>query len=86
MKEAEARQIRARYGAKLTMIDHWLGKVLDTIDEKKLWDDTVASFQTVGAISLYRWVACGDHKLLYMTQSKVLEQISAEVPKASPPG
>ncbi len=41
MKEAEARQIRARYGAKLTMIDHWLGKVLDRIDEKKLWDDTV---------------------------------------------
>ncbi len=41
MSEREGRQIRARYGAKLTMIDHWLGKVLDRIDEKKLWDDTL---------------------------------------------
>jgi arylsulfatase A-like enzyme len=41
MKQGEARQIRARYGAKLTMIDHWLGKVLDRIDAKNLWDDTI---------------------------------------------
>lgn len=37
----QARQIRARYGAKLSMIDHWLGQVLDAIDEKALWDDTL---------------------------------------------
>ena len=41
MTAREGQQIRARYGAKLTMIDHWLGKVLDEIDAKELWDDTV---------------------------------------------
>jgi arylsulfatase A-like enzyme len=38
--ERQARQIRAQYGAKLTMIDRWLGRVLDQIDAKGLWDDT----------------------------------------------
>lgn len=36
----QARQIRACYGAKLTMIDHWLGRILDAIDRHALWDDT----------------------------------------------
>jgi arylsulfatase A-like enzyme len=40
ISEREGRQIRARYGAKLTMIDHWLGKVLDAIDAQDLWKDT----------------------------------------------
>ncbi len=34
MSAREGAHIRNRYGAKLTMIDHWLGRVLDTIDEK----------------------------------------------------
>jgi len=37
----EARQIRASYGGKLTMIDAWLGRVLDVIDAKGLWDETM---------------------------------------------
>jgi arylsulfatase A-like enzyme len=37
----EARQIRAQYGGKLSMIDHWLGKVLDAMDETGLWQDTL---------------------------------------------
>lgn len=41
LTEAQARQIRASYGGKLTMIDHWFGKVLDALDEGNLWDDTV---------------------------------------------
>jgi arylsulfatase A-like enzyme len=41
LDERMARQIRACYGAKLTMIDHWFGRVLDTIDHHRLWDDTV---------------------------------------------
>ena len=41
MSAREGRQIRARYGAKLTMIDHWLGRVLDRIDENNLWEDTL---------------------------------------------
>lgn len=39
--EREARHIRCNYGSKLSMIDHWFGKVLDAIDAKELWDDTM---------------------------------------------
>ncbi len=40
LTEAEARHIRGNYGAKLAMIDHHLGRVLDAFDERDLWDDT----------------------------------------------
>lgn len=36
----EAHQIRASYGAKLTMIDHWFGRVIEAVDRNGLWDDT----------------------------------------------
>jgi arylsulfatase A-like enzyme len=44
----EGRQIRACYGAKLSMIDHWLGCVLDAIDANDIWADTLV-------------IACTDH-------------------------
>jgi hypothetical protein len=40
------RQIRANYGAKLSMIDHYLGRVLDVLDEQRLWDDTAVMLMT----------------------------------------
>ncbi|WP_304175307.1 sulfatase [Phenylobacterium aquaticum] len=40
LTEAQARQLRASYGGKLSMIDHWLGKVLDALDRNGLVDDT----------------------------------------------
>ena len=36
----EGRHIRANYGAKLTMIDHWFGRILAMFDEQDLWKDT----------------------------------------------
>jgi hypothetical protein len=36
----EARQIRANYGAKLSMIDHWFGALVDELDDSGLWDST----------------------------------------------
>lgn len=36
----EGAHVRANYGSKLSMIDHWLGRVLEVLDEKELWDDT----------------------------------------------
>ncbi len=36
----EGRHIRANYGAKLTMIDHWFGRILTMFDEQDLWEDT----------------------------------------------
>jgi len=43
---AQAAQVRANYGAKLSMIDHWLGRVLDAIDRHALWDDTAVVLLT----------------------------------------
>lgn len=40
LSAAHAVQVRANYGAKLSMIDHWLGTVLDAIDNHALWEDT----------------------------------------------
>jgi hypothetical protein len=48
LTEREARHIRANYGAKLSMIDHWLGRLIDAVEAKGLWDDTV-------------FVLCTDH-------------------------
>jgi arylsulfatase A-like enzyme len=38
--DRDARQIRAQYGGKLSMIDHWLGRVLDALDATGAWEDT----------------------------------------------
>ncbi len=40
LNERDARQIRAQYGGKLSMIDHWLGRVLDALDTTNAWEDT----------------------------------------------
>jgi len=37
---AEARQVRASYGAKLTMIDNWVGKLLAAIERGGFYDNT----------------------------------------------
>jgi arylsulfatase A-like enzyme len=44
----EGRQIRAQYGAKLSMIDHWFGRMLDQLDATDGWADTAV-------------VVCTDH-------------------------
>ena len=44
--ERDAVQIRAQYGGKLSMIDHWLGKVLDALDATNAWEDTVVILTT----------------------------------------
>jgi hypothetical protein len=40
MSEREGRHVRANYGAKLSMIDHWFGRILDALDEGGMWDTT----------------------------------------------
>jgi arylsulfatase A-like enzyme len=37
----QGQHLRANYGSKLSMIDHWFGKVLDAMDKQDLWQDTV---------------------------------------------
>ena len=50
LSEREGRHIRANYGSKLSMIDHWLGVLLDQIDASALWSDTAV-------------ILCSDHGL-----------------------
>jgi arylsulfatase A-like enzyme len=40
MTEAEGRHVRANYGAKLSMIDHWFGELVAALDDGGLWDST----------------------------------------------
>jgi len=40
LSEREGRQIRANYGAKLSMIDHWAGELFGALDAHGLWDST----------------------------------------------
>jgi arylsulfatase A-like enzyme len=42
----EARQLRAQYGAKLTMIDAWFGRLLDAMDRAGLWESTAVIVTT----------------------------------------
>lgn len=41
LTEREGRQIRSNYGSKLSMIDHWFGRLLDIMDRDDRWDDTL---------------------------------------------
>jgi arylsulfatase A-like enzyme len=40
LTERQARQLRACYGGKLTMIDRWFGGILDALDRAGLWGST----------------------------------------------
>ncbi len=46
LNETSARQVRAQYGGKLTMIDKWFGTVLDALDAGNYWDDTAVIVTT----------------------------------------
>jgi arylsulfatase A-like enzyme len=50
--EREGRHVRAQYGAKLSMIDHWLGRVLDVVDRHAAWDTTAVMLCTDHGIYL----------------------------------
>jgi len=40
LTERQARHVRANYGAKLSFVDHWLGRILDVLDRHDRWVDT----------------------------------------------
>lgn len=40
LTERESRHLRSQYGAKLSMIDHWFGRILDVLDKREAWDTT----------------------------------------------
>src|SRR4051794_7771998 len=52
LSEREGRHLRAQYGAKLAMIDHWLGRILDVIDRHAAWESTAVILCTDHGIYL----------------------------------
>lgn len=46
LTERQGRHLRANYGAKLSMIDHWFGRLLDALDTRQLWDTTAVIVTT----------------------------------------
>ncbi len=46
LSEREARHVRANYGSKLSFIDHWLGRLLDVLDRRQMWDYTAVILLT----------------------------------------
>lgn len=48
ISEREGRHVRSNYGSKLSMIDHWFGKLLDVMDRNNRWEDTL-------------FIVCTDH-------------------------
>jgi hypothetical protein len=40
LSERQGRHLRSQYGAKLSMIDHWLGRLLDVLDRRDAWGTT----------------------------------------------
>lgn len=45
-EEEAVQHIIKRYAGVLTMADHWLGKLLDKMDELNMWEDTAIVFST----------------------------------------
>ena len=46
LSEEQLKSYRARYAAKVVLVDRWLGKLLDTLDRLDLWKDTLVIFTT----------------------------------------
>ena len=68
----DGRRIRAAYGAKLSMIDHHLGRVLDVLDAQGAWDDTAVLLCTDHGHYLGEHDAFGKPGLpLYETMSRI---------------
>jgi len=65
----QARHIRGNYGAKLSMIDHHFGRLLDQIDRQGMWHDTAI-------------IVCTDHGH-YLGEERVLgapgDEVTADV-------
>jgi arylsulfatase A-like enzyme len=69
LNEREARHVRANYGAKLSMIDHWFGRILDVLDETGLWSETAVIVTTDHGHYL------GEHDLFGKPASTVYREI-----------
>ncbi|HIE29453.1 TPA: hypothetical protein EYP66_19465 [Candidatus Poribacteria bacterium] len=50
--EAELRNLRAHYAAEAELVDRWIGRILQKIDDVSLWEDTVVVITTDHGMSI----------------------------------
>jgi len=50
--DAELRNLRAHYSAEAELVDRWIGRILQKIDDLELWDDTVVVVTTDHGMSI----------------------------------
>jgi arylsulfatase A-like enzyme len=62
--------LRNRYAATLTMMDRWLGKLLDKMDEHNLWEDTLVILTTDHGFLL------GEHECLGKNVMSVYNELA----------
>ncbi len=51
--QEEKDRIAALYFGEVTLVDRWIGRLLETIDDLKLWDDTVVAFTADHGVKLF---------------------------------
>lgn len=78
--ENALRHLQLRYAANLSMIDHWFGKLLDTMDRHQLWEDTLFIFTTDHGFLL------GEHHMLGKNQMHVYNELAHIPLMIRPPG
>ncbi len=52
LTDAELRNLRAHYCAEAELVDRWVGRVLQKIDDLDLWDDSIVLFTTDHGFSI----------------------------------
>ncbi len=52
LTEAELRNLRAHYCAEAELVDRWVGRVLQKIDDLRLWDNSIVIFTTDHGFSI----------------------------------
>jgi len=52
LTDAELRNMRARYCAEAELVDRWVGRVIQKIDDLALWDNSIVIFTTDHGMSL----------------------------------
>jgi arylsulfatase A-like enzyme len=52
LTKAELRNLRAHYCAEVEMVDRWVGRILQKVDDLRLWDNTIVVFTSDHGISL----------------------------------
>jgi len=70
MDERELAFVRSQFAGKLTMTDRWFGRVLDALDERGLWDETMV------VLTSDHGYALGDHGQMAKNHQPTYDEIA----------